>query len=1034
MNQLEVSPVDVIQLPSRLIENISAGRCVLFLGAGISLDSGAPSSIVLSNEIAAQFLDIPAAGYPLSEVAALVDAEDGRRRLNDWIMRRLGTLRPSAAIHALPLFRWQAIYTTNFDTLVETAYNEASNAVQRLRPIYSNRDPISTLGTDEVAFYKLHGCISRANSEEGNLVLTQDDFARVEDGRQRLFNRLVDHVADLPVLYIGFARVDPDFARVLATVEKAVGSLSGLSRSYALQPGHLEAEIKRAAVKKVTLLNIGAEDFFSKIDAAITPEERARPDGEEVSGVHSRVTLRRNSITNNVLAGLMNDYEILDDVLDSEECDPETFFKGSVPLWGDIAAGVDAHRDVQDTLLEALLVDIDLDKASPTLVVLHAEAGAGKSTLLRRVGAELVTTWDSVVLYLRPFGALDFLDIERLTSAIDERVYILVDDATRIAVELRAFLEAARQARAKVTIFAAARTNEWRESQEAQFLIPHNEFELESLTLTEIDHILDTLSQHGQLGYLEDADRKTQREAFEARAQKQLLVALREATEGKAFDEIVVDEFDRIPSEDAKRGYLYVAALHRFGLLTRAAVLHRALRIPLTELAERVFLPATKIVLAQELGHDPEPYYGTRHPLIAEIVFDRKVSSERDRLAFYVSLIRELDLGYASDADTYRLLSRSLNRSLLRDFRLPENKRTLMREIQELDPDDAFVHQHAAMMELSFGDLRVAADHIFRAIEARPDDVTIRDTEGRIVLAGVDRETTLPRKLAKLSEAQAIFTKNVTRRPTEPYGYRHLAETFWKRAKIENNQAEKAQFLAETYRVLDEGLDSAINTTMLMQYRAEIENESGNRSEARQILMSALRERPDDVRMRLMAARFAQLDGDTDDEITLLRTGVSVTPDAWELHYDLASALAASKRGESDEIGRHFASALLAPARRYQPRLAYGAWLFSQGEYEKATEQFNRLERLDVRGHERFHPRTFSFERLGGRHSGRVTMLSYKNGRVEYDGGATRVFFRATEANGRRAIRVGTTVSYELAFNLLGPVARGLQLPQGDIR
>jgi tetratricopeptide (TPR) repeat protein len=1015
MNQLEVSPVNVIQLPSRLIENISAGRCVLFLGAGISLDSGAPSSIALSNEIAEQFLDIPAAGYPLSEVAALVDAEDGRRRLNDWIMRRLSALRPSVAIHALPLFRWQAIYTTNFDTLVEAAYKETPNAVQRLHPIYSNRDPISTLETDEVAFYKLHGCISRANSEEANLVLTQDDFARAEDGRQRLFNRLVDHVVDLPVLYIGFARADPDFARVLATVEKAVGSLSGLSRSYALQPGHLDAEIKRAAIKKVTLLNMGAEDFFSKLDATITLEQRNQSEGKEASEVHSRVTLRRNTITNNVIVGLTNDYEILDDALDSEDTDPETFFKGSVPLWGDIAAGVDAHRDVQDTLLEALLVDIDLDKASPTLVVLHAEAGAGKSTLLRRVGAELVTTWDSVVLYLRPFGALDFLDIERLTSAIDERIYILVDDATRIAVELRTFLDAARHARAKVTIFAAARTNEWRESQEAQLLIPHNEFELESLTLTEIDHILDTLAQHGQLGYLEDADRKTQHEAFESRAQKQLLVALREATEGKAFDEIVVDEFERIPSEDAKRGYLYVAALHR-------------LRIPLAELAERVFLPATKIVLAQELSHDPEPYYGTRHPLIAEIVFDRKVSSERDRLAFYVSLIRELDLGYASDADTYRLLSRSLNRSLLRDFRLPENKRTLMREIQELDPDDAFVHQHAAMMELSFGDLRVAADHISKAIEARPNDVTIRDTEGRIVLAGVDRETTLPRKLAKLSEAQSIFTKNVSKRPTEPYGYRHLAETFWKRAKIESSQTDKARFLTETYRVLNEGLDEAINTTMLMQYRAEIENESGNRSEARQILVAALRERPDDVRMRLMAARFARLDGDTDNEIAILRTGVSVTPDAWELHYDLASAMAASQQGESDEIGRHFASALLAPARKYQPRLAYGAWLFSKGEYKKATEQFNRLESLDVRGHERFYPRTFPFECLGGRHSGRITLLSYKSGRVEYDGGATRIFFRTIELHGRRSIRMGTIVNYELAFNLLGPVARRLQL------
>ena len=971
--------------------------------------------------------------YPLSEVAALIDAEAGRKTLNDWIVRRLSHLTPSAALHALPAFRWHAIYTVNFDTLVEQAYAATTSPLQQLRPIYSNRDRITGLDRDTVPLYKLHGCVSRPNSDEGRLVLTQDDFARVEESRKRLFNRLLDSLVDLPVLYVGFARADPDFARVLAEVDKAVSGLVDLSRSYALQPRFVDAEAKRAEMKKVTLLDLGAQDFFQQLSTAI-PEPARLPTASESPIPVSRLTARRPGASNSILRALVDDFEILDDRLLDERPDAELFFKGSQPSWGDIAAGFDAERDLLDPLLEAALVDTDIDSATVNLVFLHSEAGGGKTTLLRRAGAELATTWDAVVLSLQPFGELELLNVERLASALDERVYILVDDASRLSGELRNFVSAATRARMKVTIVAAARTNEWRESQDARLLTPQAEFEIGPLTSGEIDHILDVLEEHDQLFHLKDADRPTQRKAFEERADKQLLVALREATEGKHFDEIVVDEYERIPGDDARRAYLYVAALHRFGLLTRAAVLHRALAVPLADLGARVFAPAAKIILAQDISDDPEPYYRTRHPLIAEIVFDRMAPSERERLDYYISIIRELDLGYASDADTYRRLSRSLNRYLLRDFESSSHKREIMQEIEALDPSDAYVQQHAAMMELALGNLKAAGAHIARAISARPHDTAIRDTEGRILLAAAEQETSLPRKRAKLAEAETIFTRNISRRPGEPYGYRHLAETYWLKMEAEPDESKKAQVLALAYHSLEEGLDNAIDTPMLVQYLAELENRLGNRSEARMLLDGALKGRPGDVRMRLLAARLASLDKDSDAQIAQLRAGLSVSPDAWELHFALAQVLARMQPADIDEVTRHFRSAVLAPVRRYRPRLAYAAWLFSLGRYEDADEQFAQLEQVEVSSRERREPRTFPFLDVPGRHEGRITRLSYHNGHVEYDGGATRLFFRRDDTPSRGAgIRPGALASYEVSFNLKGPVAvrlRAIQRPQ----
>ena len=82
----------------------------------------------------------------------------------------------------------------------------------------------------------------------------------------------------------------------------------------------------------------------------------------------------------------------------------------------------------------------------------------------------------------------------------------------------------------------------------------------------------------------------------------------------------------------------------------------------------------------------------------------------------------------------------------------------------------AVMQQRAAMMELALGNLKEAAAHIARALDARPNDRAIRDTEGRIVLAGVAGETTVARKLAKLKEAESIFSDNIAKAPSEPYG------------------------------------------------------------------------------------------------------------------------------------------------------------------------------------------------------------------------------------------------------------------------
>ena len=544
----------------RLIAAIRQGDCALFLGAGVSTDSGAPSGRDLTEELAAEFLDEGSTAYSLAQVTALVEALEGRKSLDEWIVRRLDGLSPSATLLQIPRYRWRAIYTVNFDTLIEAAYRSAEAPVQRLRVFYSDRDSLSMLEPGDVPLYKLHGSIDRVGSAEGHLTITSEDPYLDAQLRRRLVGRLIDHMSDLTVLYVGFAREDPDFVQVMLQVKAAAGGLVDLRRAYALQPSFSEAEQKRWEQQKITLLRSTAAEFFSTLDSAGAPVEVQASERREYA-----LSSRRAGATDSAIADVTRNFAIVDEEL-GQSADADLFFRGATPTWGTIAAGVDARRDQADEVLEACLIDPAMDPGGTTLIVIHAEGGAGKSTTLRRVGLELVRDWDRVVVELKAYGGFDFLALERLQQELGERLYVLVDNAPRLARELSDLLAAARAARARLTIIATARTNEWREAQNDFPLVSSEEIELRSLSTDEINRVIDALEANQALGLLVGLPREAQVRAFEERAQKQLLVALREATEGRNFDEIIVDEYNNIPTEEGQRAYLLVAALHRFGI------------------------------------------------------------------------------------------------------------------------------------------------------------------------------------------------------------------------------------------------------------------------------------------------------------------------------------------------------------------------------------------------------------------------------------------------------------------------------------
>ena len=191
-------------------------------------------------------------------------------------------------------------------------------------------------------------------------------------------------------------------------------------------------------------------------------------------------------------------------------------------------------------------------------------AGAGKTIALKRAAWEAATSLEAICLWLLDGGALEddvVLDLYRFTG---ERIFVFVDRLALRVDPVARLLARAKQKRVPLTVIGSERLNEWNlYGEPLQQVCQATELPIRNLSVSEIGILLDLLTRHNALGLLEGETRENQTSAFTVRAERQLLVALHEATLGKPFEVIVHDEYLRIVPETARQLYLDICTMHQ---------------------------------------------------------------------------------------------------------------------------------------------------------------------------------------------------------------------------------------------------------------------------------------------------------------------------------------------------------------------------------------------------------------------------------------------------------------------------------------
>ncbi len=1034
-----------MELPKILVRQVQEGRVVLCCGAGASVGAQLPDGSepplgdALRDRIGREFLDIETSNESLSWVAELAISEANLFDVQDFIADQFRNICPADFHLLIPTFRWRGIATTNYDRLIETAYETADKPIQKCVPFLSDNDRVDRKlrAQSALGLLKLHGCITSTHDASLPLILSVDQYATYRDSRRRVFGMLEEWASENVVVFVGQRLLDPNLRAVLLDLTHRLASRP---RYYLLRPGVSRAEKTFWASKQITVVDGSFEDFLRSLDRSI--EKRSRPLAARIRVDHpiQRRFVVPNEPSASLLEFLDSDAEYIHDGISIESGTPEKFYKGHGLGWYPIINDLDVQRRLTSQVIDEVILRPEEDRtAQVELCVIRAEAGAGKSVLLRRIA------WDSAiqagVLCLRYRGTAppSLEALRELSESTNERIFMFMDSAADHVPEIRAVLEFAAARKLKLTIVTAERENEWNIGCESLEEFLSEDYRLRYLSESEIESLLDLLEANNALGpNLIDKTQEERIEEFVKRAGRQLLVALHEANLGKPFEEILLDEYEQIAPAEAQRLYLSVCVLNRLKVPVRAGLISRVHGIPFDDFQKRLFSPLEHVVMVQTLPWGDYGYIA-RHSQIAQIVFERVLTDSEDRFNEYARLIAALNPMYSTDLEALRAMLRAHYIHSL--FPAYEDARSIYEAAEKALGEDAFLLQQRGNYERlrPDGNLRLAESMLGRARELNPTDTTIVHTLAEVLRSRALASNRPLERQRFRSEAAALLNTIGTGSASARYS----AVTKLKLAT--DNIRDLLKVDASADRDIDESVRKAEKAFDVARQRypgdkyihlAESEFAQLLRDNERSIdaLERAREANPRDPYITSRLASVLAERNEVERALGYLQEALDSHPGDGRLNYQYAELLRKGGEASAQTLIYHYRKSFSKWDGNHDSQFWFARFTFDSPREEdrvNSREVFRHLGNVPMPHEERVRIR----DAIGGldepkEFSGTITRIEASHGFAAMDGSGDWVFFHNQDLPDPELwanLAPGSRVVFSVGFCLRGPKALSLR-------
>lgn len=751
-----------------LLRVLSQNKVILFLGAGSTSDAinSLGSTLPVGSSLASDlwdFLNYPGEydGTPLPDIyEAALSSGIKESLIKEFMESRLICTDVPQSYDALAKVFWHRIYTTNIDNLLDVIYKRVGES--KLEVIsYPDGEPCDRDQTlNKIQAIYLHG---RLPCKPNELTFSVRQYAQRANIIDPLYEQFVRDYSTHPTIFIGTQLNEPLFWQYIEAREMRRPDISeNRPKSFLISPRI--SPPKKTQLKTFNIIPIEGtvSEFLAWLDGVygklpsrmeilrtIVPDIAAAIESESISSSSKRSLTSFSEFFHRVPVDLKSGRS------------RSLYLLGASPQWEDILSDLDAPRSITERIFNEVNKALERD-SNIQLFALLGSAGCGKSTILRRLGVNLSRSGRMV--YLTNSEELPKpSDFAKALDAIPKRTVLLFDNAEIALNLLPAICSTLANVDRPPIILFASRTNDFdRKIGKFTDNIKIHEVHIPRLRRKEIIAIIEKLEENSLLGRLQGLNSEQRIKEFEERADKQILVAMREATSGYGFDQILKDEFQTLVPDEAKILYLCVALATEAGYrITKQEFVGCARTSP----AEALHLLARNLRDIVITSGVSDELLMLRHKTIAEYAIDGFAPRPILREA-YIRLLRVL----ASETigKHWRTRTFGLYRDLINHLTIYtrfendiDEARSIYDALQKYLRRDAQFWLQYGSLELEDGNLQFAENYINAAESIDPDNTFIQNAKGHLLIKkGIEAES-LTEATSLRDEGSEILLNNI---------------------------------------------------------------------------------------------------------------------------------------------------------------------------------------------------------------------------------------------------------------------------------
>ncbi len=952
-----------MDIPPILIDQIKQGNVLLFLGSGAAKGAlhsesiNPPDGDGLSKLIADRFLGPDFYDRPLTQLSELAISETDLLTVQSFVADLFKDFYPADFHKLIPQFTWKAIATTNYDLIVERAYDSIRDKCQKLVVFKKNieriEDKLKLPGS--MCYIKLHGCITDINDPKIPLILTPDQYVTAREGRNRLFERIENLAHEYPLVFVGHSLSDLDIRAILLKISQIK---EARPRSYIIAPNMTPQEQRYWESRRFTCIKSTFSRFMTQIDAGIEKPFRklaALKKNREHPFFDDFCPSTDAKPSESLLTLLNRDTEYINERYKSAKADPKAFYKGYIVDWSPIIDELDVRRSMTDNIISETFLSSEEDRSEfVELFLIKGHAGAGKSVLLRRLAWEAAVTFNKVCLSVKATGYPEYDPLLELYNICKQRIFLFIDPFSKFIDIITEFAIRARKDNLPLTIIGAERNNVWNSECEDLKSLLTDSYEVRYLSEKEIEKLIDLLAKHNSLGYLTSLNHEERKEALAKRAGRQLLVALHEATLGKPFADIVFDEYKNISSIAARSLYLTICIMHRLGIGTRAGLISRVHGISFSMFKDKLFEPLEFIVFAKKDRIIDDFIYQSRHSHIADLVFEKVLTNTQDRYDEYVRVISALDVSYNSDREAFIGLLKA--RPLMELFNDPQMIRQIYNIAMKRDNDNPFLMQQEAIFEMNSpgGSLDKASSILQKAHKMAPHIPSISHSLAELNLKKAESaksyiEKNKYREQAKKIAMQLAQNSTMQSHPTHTLLKINIDELSESIAN-EDDEPSLQRKIKEIEHKIQNAIQMFPDDSFIFDADARFSDLIDKSPKAIASLKKAfsLNKRSGYIAIRL--AKMCENQDNITDATQVLKDCLEANPSNKSVNYKLATLLRQKQLGNLDEIKFYLRRSFTEGDSNYSAQFWFGRCLYIENDFEAARRIFSPTTQLNQAG------------------------------------------------------------------------------------